>query len=222
MPLCGHASLASAHILYESAVVEAGSSILFEAPDDLIEVRRQEDWIEMGFPKDAFEAVTDARNLLDELRIDRCEEILRSRFDYYIVRLDGEAEVAGLRPDFSRMRVNGHSCTVTAKGETEGVDFVSRFFAPPVGIDEDPVTGVAHSTLGQYWAEKLGRNRAHREAAFAKDRFRPGPGGEGFECDHRKGGDGVRNRGLCDPSPRDATDDRLDRSGRPVCASRRA
>ena len=158
VPLCGHASLASAHILYESAVVEAGSSILFEAPDDLIEVSRQEGWIAMDFPKDAFARVTNAGDLLDELRIDRCEEILRSRFNYDIVRLDSEAEVSGLRPDFSRMKANGHSCAVTAKGEMEGVDFVSRFFAPPLGIDEDPVTGVAHSTLGQYWAEKLGKN----------------------------------------------------------------
>ncbi len=157
VPLCGHATLASAHILYESAIVQEGSEILFEAPNDLLKVRKQDDWIAMKFPKDEITCVTDAGGLLDELRIDRCEEIFRSRFDYHIVLLNDPAGIRDLSPDLSRMKRNGHSCVVTAKSDENRIDFVSRFFAPPVGIDEDPVTGIAHSTLGQYWADRLGR-----------------------------------------------------------------
>ena len=84
--------------------------------------------------------------------------VLRNQFPAHLVELDSEKTVRELQPDISRMRNSEFNvCIVTAQSDSHGYDFVSRFFAPGVGIDEDPVTGGAHCSLGPYWAKRLGK-----------------------------------------------------------------
>jgi PhzF family phenazine biosynthesis protein len=158
--LCGHATLATAHILWEEGHVPAGESAHFETRGGLLTAQFGPDGIELDFPSEPVrEAVTDAGKLT-ELRSalgTSVEFAGRNRFDL-LVELETEELVRQLRPDiraFEQFPVRG--VIVTSRSNSRGCDFVSRFFAPRVGVDEDPVCGSAHCCLGPYWAEKLGR-----------------------------------------------------------------
>jgi PhzF family phenazine biosynthesis protein len=158
--LCGHATLATAHILWEEGHVPAGEPALFETRSGLLTAQSGPDGIELDFPSEpVHEQVTDAAEL-SELRSALGAPALfagRNRFDL-LVELETEELVRKLRPDVRRLEqfpVRG--VIVTSRSNSRDCDFVSRFFAPQVGIDEDPVCGSAHCCLGPYWALKLGR-----------------------------------------------------------------
>ena len=156
--LCGHATLASAHVLWEDGHLGADAEARFSTRSGELKARRTDRGIELNFPALFAEPCDAPAGLLEALGLESASAIARSRFDY-LVEVDSEKTVRGLAPDYGRLqRVNARGVMVTAKSEHEGYDFVSRFFAPRVGVDEDPVTGSAHCALAPWWCTKLGRN----------------------------------------------------------------
>jgi len=154
--LCGHATLASAHVLWEDGHLAAGETARFFTASGTLTARRRDDWIELDFPAEPAEACEPPTGLAAALGAEPVW-VGRNRFDY-LVELATEAEVRSLTPDFSALgRIDVRGFAVTSRATTAGFDFVSRFFAPGVGVPEDPVTGSAHCCLGPYWAEKLGK-----------------------------------------------------------------
>jgi PhzF family phenazine biosynthesis protein len=157
--LCGHATLASAHVLWEDGHLAAGAEARFHTRSGLLRASRIGDWIEMDFPATPAEPVADG-NVPPELVAAlgaKAMFIGRPRFDW-LVEVGSEAEVRALAPDLTALRKCGaRGVIVTAQADPGPYDFVSRFFAPGAGVDEDPVTGSAHCALAPYWAGKLGK-----------------------------------------------------------------
>lgn len=153
--LCGHATLASAHVLWEAGYLWEEEEARFYTKSGLLTAHAQQGWIELNFPSLPEEASTPDQEVLAALGIADPLYFGRSKFDL-LVEVATAAEVRALKPDFARLRkAGGRGVMVTARDETSEYDFVSRFFAPAAGIDEDPVTGSAHCVLGPYWAAKL-------------------------------------------------------------------
>jgi PhzF family phenazine biosynthesis protein len=158
VPLCGHATLATAHALLREAGAEP--PLRFSTLSGILEVDAEEDgWLRMDFPADSPVPAPAPAGLLDELGCDPAAPTLVATKGW-IVRLPTEADVRMVRPDYVRLgRIDlgptALGVIVTAPGK-EDVDFVSRFFGPWVGVDEDPVTGMAHTLLGPYWAGETG------------------------------------------------------------------
>ncbi|MEQ9091310.1 MAG: PhzF family phenazine biosynthesis protein [Balneola sp.] len=151
--LCGHATLATAHVLFEH-LNYAEAEIRFRTKSGLLIVKREGDRLMMDFPTDDMPQVEPPAVLFQALGI-RSDHVFFT--DDYMVVLDSEEEVLNLDPDFRLLsEVNARGIIVTATGKE--VDFVSRFFAPGAGIDEDPVTGSAHTKLTPYWSRKLGKD----------------------------------------------------------------
>jgi PhzF family phenazine biosynthesis protein len=164
--LCGHATLASAHVLWESGTLAADDTARFHTRSGLLTVRRKDAAIEMDLPALAPAPASPPKGLADALGA-QPKNVVKSRFDY-LVEVDSEAIVRDLKPDFRALRaVQARGVMVTARGNGK-YDFVSRFFAPGAGIDEDPVTGSAHCCLGPYWKEKLGRDELLAYQASAR------------------------------------------------------
>ncbi len=150
--LCGHATLATAYVIFNIQGVES-PEITFDSRSGLLKVTRQDDWLTLDFPTDTYQVAVPPPALSESMRALETFELFKGRDDYMIV-LASESEVRTLEPDFFVLSsVPTRGIIVTAPGDE--VDFVSRFFAPQSGIDEDPVTGSAHTLLTPYWAERL-------------------------------------------------------------------
>jgi PhzF family phenazine biosynthesis protein len=155
--LCGHATLASAHTLWEQGLLKPEEQARFHTRSGLLTARRQGEWIELDFPSLPDRRVSAPKGLTKALGA-RPKYVGRSRFDL-IVEVESEKTVRELKPDFTKLStVPIRGLIVTAKAKTPPYDFVSRFFAPRAGINEDPVTGSAHSVLGPYWKNRLKKN----------------------------------------------------------------
>jgi PhzF family phenazine biosynthesis protein len=155
--LCGHATLASAHVLWEQGLTSA-PEIRFHTKRSLLKAKKHGLWIEMDFPAEPDEE-TDAPKYMRESLGVPIKYIGRNRIDY-IVEVEDEQTVKNLKPDLVLMKsITTRGVLVTAKADDEDTDFVSRCFFPAIGIDEDPVTGSAHCCLGPYWAQKLGKTQ---------------------------------------------------------------
>ena len=155
--LCGHATLASAHVLWEEEHLAQDAAAVFHTRSGRLSAVRRDGWIKMDFPAEPDEPTPAPDRLTDALGAEAAY-VGRNRFDY-LVELDREATLRRLTPDFGRLgELDARGIIVTARAETDGFDFVSRFFAPRTGIDEDPVTGSAHCCLGPYWQRRLGRD----------------------------------------------------------------
>jgi len=154
--LCGHATLASAHVLFESGRLAAGAVARFHTRSGELTARRDGEWIEMDFPSEAARPVA-APDGLEAALGAKLVNVGRNRMDY-LVEVGSAAEVRTLRPDIAALkRLGVRGVIVTARSDDGVHDFISRFFAPGSGVDEDPVTGSAHCCLAPYWAERLGR-----------------------------------------------------------------
>ncbi len=154
--LCGHATLASAHLLWETGVLGSDRPAHFDTLSGRLIAVRDGDWITLDFPSEPASEAEAPAALSDGL--DTIPKWCgRNRMDY-LVEVDGEGVLRGMAPDFARLaQVDTRGVIVTARAEGDDVDFVSRFFAPRHGINEDPVTGSAHCALTPYWAERLGQ-----------------------------------------------------------------
>ncbi|MCW3123726.1 MAG: isomerase [Flavipsychrobacter sp.] len=151
--LCGHATLAAAFVLF-NLEGHPGSLISFYSHrSGVLTVSKQEEYLILNFPTDVFEPVPIPEGLFNNSF--RAIEAYRGKTDYMLV-LENEKQVAELIPDYTAIsKLDGRGVIVTAQGDD--VDCVSRFFAPQSGINEDPVTGSAHTTLTPYWSKKLNK-----------------------------------------------------------------
>ena len=165
--LCGHATLASAHVLWEDAHLPAGRQARFHTQSGLLTADRRDDWIELDFPATPPVAAPTPPGLAAALRV-AARWVGRSKFDY-LVEVDSEDAVRGLKPDlFALERIEARGIIVTSRATTAGYDFVSRFFAPRSGVPEDPATGSAHCALAPFWGERLGRTAMTAYQASAR------------------------------------------------------
>jgi PhzF family phenazine biosynthesis protein len=165
--LCGHATLASAHALWETGRLGAGETARFHTLSGLLTAERRGEWIELDFPARRVEPEEPPPGLLAALGASP-SFAGKSRYDYFL-ELPEEDAVRALRPDFQALRpLPVRGIIVTARGTGNPFDFVSRFFAPGSGVDEDPVTGSAHCTLAPYWAERLGKEEMLAYQASAR------------------------------------------------------
>lgn len=155
--LCGHATLAAAHSLWAEWGF-AGEAIRFETLSGLLTARRRSELIWMDFPSETPEEVALPDKLAAALS-GKPIVVARNRLDY-LVEVESESEVHAMRPDLTILRtLQFRGLIVTARARpTSEADFVSRYFAPSFGIDEDPVTGSAHCALGPYWRDRLGKS----------------------------------------------------------------
>jgi len=154
--LCGHATLATAHVIWELGLFSPDGTIVFETHSGLLSVIRGDGGlIQMDFPGEAPSETEVPEGLLDALGTEAIY-VGRNRMDL-IVEVADEATLRSLRPNFSRLEeIPARGVIVTSRANMDA-DFVSRFFAPQSGVPEDPVTGSAHCCLGPYWAERLGK-----------------------------------------------------------------
>jgi PhzF family phenazine biosynthesis protein len=156
--LCGHATLASAHVLWESGRVPLTEPAVFRTrvSGDL-SCRRDDDWIAMDFPARPAHETSPPPGLIEALGM-APSWVGRTDCDY-LVELPSASDVRELDPDHARLaKLPVRGVMVTAAGDGDGYDFISRFFAPGSGVREDPVTGSAHCSLAPFWAARFGRN----------------------------------------------------------------
>ncbi len=158
VPLCGHATLASAHALWETGRLAAGAEARFHTQSGLLIARRAGAKIELDFPSLPVHEVALPGEIQEALG---ATPRFASRDNYernFLLELESEVAVRGLRPNFESLRKRAAAgIIVTARAAASPYDFVSRYFAPYAGIDEDPVTGSAHCSLAPYWAARLGK-----------------------------------------------------------------
>lgn len=151
--LCGHATLATGYVVF-TYDARKGDAVEFASRSGLLRVRRDEQLLVLDFPKDSVQPAETLECLVEALGREPAE-CLKGRSDLLLV-YKSEEDVKALSPDFGDLAmVPARGIIVTAPGTD--VDFVSRFFAPQVGVNEDPVTGSAHTTLTPYWAQRLGK-----------------------------------------------------------------
>lgn len=154
--LCGHATLASAHVLWEEGHLKPDVQARFHTKSGLLTADHRDDSIILDFPATPEQRTEPPAGLLEALGA-RGAYVGKSAFDY-LVEVDSEATVRALTPDFGALgAIRARGIIVTARASSAGFDFVSRFFAPAAGINEDPVTGSAHCTLGPFWSARLGK-----------------------------------------------------------------
>ena len=167
--LCGHATLATAHVLWEQGIVPAGREVRFHTLSGLLTARRDGDLVELDFPArpplpkapDWAEAVVGALGIKPTAIVLSAEDVLFEAAD--------EEAVRTVQPDFATLRsLPARGVIVTSRSSSPEYDFVSRFFAPAVGVDEDPVTGSSHTVLVPYWAKKLGKSEFTAYQASAR------------------------------------------------------
>jgi len=165
--LCGHATLASAHVLYETGSLKPDETAHFDTMSGSLAANKKGPLIELDFPKRIEEPATAPGELLTVLGakpiyVGKCGT-------KYVIEVATEGEVRNLKPDFAKMRqLEGRGVAVTSRAATEQYDFVSRYFAPWIGIDEDPVTGSIHCCLGPFWGKRLGKSELIAYQASAR------------------------------------------------------
>jgi PhzF family phenazine biosynthesis protein len=173
--LCGHATLASAHALWETGQLSPHARARFATRSGELFAVQAGDRIELDFPATVVEPAEAPAGLLDGLGIGDALGVYRNQFDY-LVEVADAATVTGLDPSHADLRaLPARGVIVTAPDDRDEVDFVSRFFAPGSGVDEDPVTGSAHCALGPFWGARFGRTQltgyqASRRGGFVRVR----------------------------------------------------
>ena len=169
--LCGHATLASAHVLWSEGFLAPDKTARFFTRSGELKARLGAGgWIELDFPQEPEKPAAPPEGLIEALGI-QPKYVGQNRFDY-LVEVNSEQTLRGLAPDFARLReVTVRGVIVTSRSEDPAFDFVSRFFAPAVGVDEDPVTGSAHCCLGPYWQTRLNKKEMSAFQASARGGF---------------------------------------------------
>jgi len=165
--LCGHATLASAHILFEKGYLNSEEQGRFHTRSGLLTATNKKSWIELDFPKQPVTPSPPPPGLVESLGVE--PKFVGKNVLYYFVEVESEEIVRGLKPNYTQLAsVPVNAVAVTSKATTSGFDFVSRFFAPSFGIDEDPVTGSSHCGLGPFWEERLHKSELAAYQASAR------------------------------------------------------
>jgi PhzF family phenazine biosynthesis protein len=174
--LCGHATIASSHVLWEGGHVAPDHRIRFHTKSGVLTAERREEgsavWIELDFPALPETPTDDSARVISRALGTRPKYVGRYSSDF-LVEIEDEEVLRRMVPDFALLKtLPGRgvavTCSPTASTKAMGYDFVSRFFAPKVGIDEDPVTGSSHCCLGPYWARRLGKDEVLAYKAYAR------------------------------------------------------
>lgn len=169
VPLCGHATLAAAHILWEQARVPVAEALKFATLSGELTATKRDSGIFLDFPGSPTSPCEEPKGLLAALGVEKPLYLGKTKFDFWLIEVALEATVRSLKPDFSKLAaIDAENIVVTAKGSHVKYDMVSRFFAPRIGINEDPVTGAAHCVLGPYWGQKLGKSELVAYQASAR------------------------------------------------------
>ena len=157
VPLCGHATLASSHVLWSENHLSADESARFYTKSGLLIAKKQEDWIELDFPANPSEAISTPMELSEALGVP-VKTVMKNSLGY-LVEVESEELVRNIEPNFTILAKQFPEVIVTSLAENSSkYDFVSRFFCPGLGINEDPVTGAAHCCLAPYWRNKLNKD----------------------------------------------------------------
>jgi PhzF family phenazine biosynthesis protein len=156
--LCGHATLASAHILFSLKLVETDKQLRFHTRSGILRASIKEDQITLDFPSRIVKPFDIPEGAAKALGVS--PSYCGAFNDYVLVELDSAEAVESCSPDFGALeKTHNGPFIITAASDDDTFDFISRFFAPAYKIDEDPVTGSAHCMLGTYWGEKLGKKK---------------------------------------------------------------
>ncbi|MGA1976306.1 MAG: PhzF family phenazine biosynthesis isomerase [Bacteroidales bacterium] len=159
IPLCGHATLSSAHIMFETGAISKNEEISFISKAGMLIVRFSDGWINMNFPAYQLERIKIPNGIKEIIGIIP-DELFRTEHGWSFAVLPDEKSVRNLQPDFRLMKNSEFGdLIVTATSDTKDFDFCVRCFAPVLGINEDPVTGSAHCALVPYWAERTGKRK---------------------------------------------------------------
>ncbi|MBN2281037.1 MAG: PhzF family phenazine biosynthesis protein [Candidatus Marinimicrobia bacterium] len=157
VPLCGHATLASAHIIFELGLVNLSDTIYFKAKGGHLSVKKDVDWLVMNFPQYPLLLMDTPKGFQDIVGFSPIETF-KSSDDWIIAIADSETAILEANPNFENLNAGGLGhLMITAQSRLPEADFVVRCFAPASGINEDPVTGSAHCALTPLWSEKLGK-----------------------------------------------------------------
>jgi PhzF family phenazine biosynthesis protein len=170
--LCGHATLAGAHILWESGRLAAAEPAIFHSRSGRLSAKKRQELIELDFPCAPVSDVTPPEGLLESLGL-QAAWVGRSKSNYFVV-VESEELVRTATPDFPSLKKCFHGevgVIVSSRSSSPDYDVVSRFFAPGAGIDEDPVTGSAHCSIGPYWSQLLGKDELRAFQASARGGF---------------------------------------------------
>lgn len=155
--LCGHGTLSAAHILWENMVIADNADIYFDTLSGTLVAKKKGEWIELDLPKGHLKKSDGDKFLFDAfpmLPINIYEDDI-----VYFLEFESEDEVLQMKPDLDLLKqAKRKEIIVTSKSDNVGYDFISRFFAPGIGINEDPVTGSAHCYLAPFWIEKLNKD----------------------------------------------------------------
>jgi len=154
--LCGHATLASAHVLWESSLLERGERAIFNSKSGVLTAEKKNSEIELNFPSMSIQEINGTEKLQEALGVNFV--YTGKTKGYYIFEVESEDIVINTKPDFSALKeITDCGVIITSRSSSDKFDFVSRFFAPAYGINEDPVTGSAHCVLGPHWMKKLNK-----------------------------------------------------------------
>jgi PhzF family phenazine biosynthesis protein len=165
--LCGHATLASAHVLFEMGLIASGEEAHFHTLSGLLTARKTGDWIELNFPTQPPKAIEPPEAIIKAVGIH--PGYCGKSNGKYLFEVANEEIIRNLQPEFAVIKnLTKEDIIVTSVASTPGFDFVSRFFAPSIGIDEDPVTGSAHCVLAPYWQGRLGKTEFKAYQASAR------------------------------------------------------
>lgn len=172
--LCGHGTLAVAHVLKERGLIKIGDKVDFETLSGNLTAFIDDSTVELDFPSPVIEfGVSPSSDLLEYLGITASNVIAFGYFDSKIfIEVDSEDTLRNLRPNFEALKqIEGRGVLITTRSVSVELDFVSRYFAPWVGVNEDPVTGSAHCALTVYWSERLGKVKLKGYQASARGGF---------------------------------------------------
>lgn len=165
--LCGHATLATAHVLWQQGWLKPGQIAQFHTKSGLLTAQQQDGLIVLNFPATIASPADEPPGLLAALGL--TEGTIYSNGTDYLVQVADETQVRQLQPNFAALKlVQARGVMVTAASQQPQYDFVSRFFAPAVGVNEDPATGSAHCALAPFWAERLGKTKLSAFQASAR------------------------------------------------------
>jgi PhzF family phenazine biosynthesis protein len=158
VPLCGHATLTSGHIIYELGLVSPNDTFTFKAKGGDLAIKKESDWITMNFPAYPLTKIDIPRDFKKIIGFEPAE-MYASSYDWKIAIAQTGDDIVKAAPNFDKMKAKELGMLmITAKSDTKNFDFVVRCFVPILGINEDPVTGSAHCALTSLWTEKLGKN----------------------------------------------------------------
>ncbi|MBW4645346.1 MAG: PhzF family phenazine biosynthesis protein [Goleter apudmare HA4340-LM2] len=159
VPLCGHATLASAHVLWSEGHLSVDEAARFYTKSGVLTAKKQGDWIELDFPVNRSQATVAPLELREALRVPY-KSVYQNSLGY-LVELESEELVRELQPNFQLLKTLPMADVIvtSAANSDSPYDFVSRFFAPGLGINEDPVTGAAHCCLAPFWRDRLHKDQ---------------------------------------------------------------